>query len=174
MSRDLAPNGHDEPVVFSSKPVLPRTVVEAVRLAQGARRLVHWSERLAERSMPTGPVAWSKHLTQRFDIRSAPGAAATNFAQRLLPDALDIDDFELTVSPYAPPMRQLGSVRQGVPMWSANPHAGTSVASAAPAAVARPVSATPKPVPQREARADPNKAPADLLAIMNGHRARGR
>lgn len=127
MSQDQPPTGHDEPVVLSSKLTLPRAVVEAVRLAQEARRWVHWSERLAVRGVPTGPMVWSKHLLQRFDIRSAPGSAATTFAQRLLPDVLEIDDSELIVSPYAPPMRQLGSVRQGVPMWSANPRAGQTV-----------------------------------------------
>lgn len=96
----------------------PEAAADALRLARGLAKAASWSAIMAARGLPQGPLAFSRRFVQRFDIDNAPGARAADFARELLPRSLDIGEFEMTVSPYAPPMRQLSSVRQGVPMWS--------------------------------------------------------
>lgn len=157
------------------KLALPPTTVDAVLIASRLRRIETWAERMARRSIPTSPVAFSVVLVRRFDVEYAPGSRAVDFARRLLPDTLAMNDVELTVSPYAPPMRQLSGVRQGVPMWRAGSPPRTSARE--PSAQA-PQPATPPsvPVPQRTQQGAKNKKeiPADLRAILNMHRALGR
>lgn len=183
MSGDATLEADAECVV--AKLALPRTVLQAVRLAQAAQRLTLWTARIAARSMPVRPITFSVGLAQRFDIRFAPGAYAANFARRLLPDQLELDDTELVVSPFAPPMRQLGSVRQGVPMWGARDQRGSDPPSLEDAiravsnvskpggTTSRAVSSRSKPTPASGPKEEKTQLPEDLIAIMNAHRARG-
>ena len=164
------------------KLALPATTVAAVQLAGRVRQQNRWAERVVGRHAPVAPLAFSKAVLARFDVHHAPGSRAAEFAQRLLPDPLDMGDVELTVSPYAPPMRQLSGVRQGVPMWSASDQRPSAAPSPRPAAVpARAATPTPAraftPTPPRAAQQTPpdkNKIPDDLMAILNMHRALGR
>lgn len=161
------------------KLTLPAGVVEAVRIAQRLRRSVDWAGRIAAHTSPVGPIVFSRSLFQRFDIRHAPGSSAVNFARRLVPDPLEVAEVELTVSPYAPPMRQLASVRQGVPMWSASESHSTPRVQ--PQAASRPAAPASRPTPAaatgarraKQKQEDKNKIPDDLIAILNMHRALG-
>ena len=170
----------DDPTV--PKMALPGTTVQAVQMAVRLRRIEAWADRIAVRGEPMRPLAFSRGLVERFDIRFAPGSRALAFAQRLLPDPLDMGDIEMVVSPFAPPMRQLSGVRQGVPMWSAGSAAQPQIpaVTAAPrtasarSATVRPAAAPPiAPVPSAKKDA-PKEIPADLMAILNAHRALGR
>ena len=166
----------DQPKVSKLAP--PPAVVEAVRLARRASRPAAWAAAIAAHTRRNGPVAFSAGLVRRFDIADAPGTRAADFAQRLVPGELPIDEVELTVSPYAPPMRQLSSVRQGVPMWSASDSRPAQRVEASPGVGASPTP-TGRPAPARGAppatrkREEKGKIPEDLIAILNMHRALG-
>lgn len=156
---------------------LPAAAADAMQVAGRLQRIEGWADRMAVRGAPQRPLAFSRALSNRFDIRFAPGSRALNFARRLLPDPIDVQGVELTVSPYAPPMRQLSSVRQGVPMWSASDANRNSASPQfAPAARSRPSAPPVPPVPkpsQDRSAASRSEIPADLSAILNAHRALG-
>ncbi|GAB4443579.1 MAG: hypothetical protein OHK0015_43830 [Chloroflexi bacterium OHK40] len=109
-------------------------------------------------------------ILRRYDTSGAPGLHATRLGQRFAPRKLRAGPLELTVSPYAPPQRQLSTVRQGAPMWRPE-------AAAPPAPFAgpdeRPERAEPVTAPPRAAPTDPSELPADLRALLALHRARG-
>lgn len=105
-------------------------------------------------------------LIQRLDTSDAPGLGAAAFSRRFVQRALRLGELELTVSPYAPPQRQLSAVRQGAPMW---PPAGSSAGPTAPEA-ARP--ASPPPTPKATAQ-DVGELPPDLKALLALHRSKG-
>ena len=168
----------------ASKLAPPPAVVEAVRLASRAARPAAWAAAIAAHMRRDGPVAFSAGLVRRFDIADAPGTRAADFAQRLVPGELPIDEVELTVSPYAPPMRQLSRVRQGVPMWSSSDSQRAQRVGASPTPTGRPapVRGAPEAQPAAPARGAPpatrkreekGKIPEDLIAILNMHRALG-
>lgn len=106
-------------------------------------------------------------LIRRLDTSGAPGLGAAAFSRRFVQRALRLGALELTVSPYAPPQRQLSAARQGAPMW---PPAGEPppLASAAP----RAASPAPPPAP-RVAAQDVGELPPDLKALLALHRAKG-
>ncbi len=147
---------------------IPAAATDAVRLTNTLVRPAAWAKRVVAQIAHAGPLTFSQGLVHRFDTRHAPGARAASFAKTLVPDPLRLDEVELTVSPYAPPMRQLGSVRQGVPMWRA-----AESRTPAPAPAARPPATAPmsRAAPPRKAKKD--EIPADLIAILNMHRALG-
>ncbi len=154
------------------KLAVPAAATEAVQLAHTLARPAVWARRIVSQTAAAGPVRFSQAMAQRFETRYAPGARAASFAKTLLPDPLRLDEIELTVSPYAPPMRQLGSVRQGVPMW----RAGEASAPRAPAPrPSAPPTSTPRPASRPPSPRDPSKKeiPPDLIAILNMHRALG-
>lgn len=170
------PNGNKQ----TSEPPLPKlalpaATVEAIHIVRRIRSIGTWVERIARRGIPMPPSAFSAVLLRRFDIQYAPGARAMDFARRLLPDPLALGDTELTVSPYAPPMRQLSSVRQGVPMWRAG-SAPPGVPGGQFVAKARPAAPTAPPVPPSASHGAQQKKelPPDLVAILNLQRALGR
>ena len=159
----------------ASKLEAPSAVVDAVFLARTLARGAQWSLRIAANGRAIGPVAFSRGMLQRFDVGRAPGMRAAEFARSLIPTPLPLDEIELTVSPYAPPMRQLSSTRQGVPMWSSGepPRAATPRSPARPATPARAATPTPQPRPAKQTAESKDKVPADLIALLNMHRALG-
>ena len=132
-------------------------------------------------------VSVGEGILRRMDTSGAPGLGAAAFSRRFVQRHLRLGALELTVSPYAPPQRQLSAVRQGAPMWppaaaqqapAPNPPIGPAgtwwtprAAGHRPAAVprgaARPAGA-PKAAPQ-----DPDQLPPDLKALLELHRSRG-
>lgn len=160
-----------------SKLALPPATIEAVHMTRMALRPALWAQQIASHIQRGGPLAFSNSLLRRFEIVDAPGLRAADFARGLLPETLDINAIELTVSPYAPPMRQLSSIRQGVPMWSGSESRSTPTPQPTPRPAA--TSNTPRPAgPPRLQASKPqpeeNEVPKDLLAILNMHRALGR
>lgn len=150
------------------KRVLPPTTVEAVRLARRLTQARVWTQRMLVNAQPRKPIAFSAHMARRFNIIDAPGTRALHFVKKLIPDPLPIGESELTVSPYAPPMRQLSSVRQGVPMWS-----GRDVQRTAPSTQAAARPSTPARLTAGSRQDTAGKIPDDLQAILNMHRALG-
>ena len=172
----------DHPKVSKLAP--PAAVVEAVRLASRAARPAAWAAAIVAHTRRDGPVAFSAGLVRRFEIANAPGTRAADFAQSLVPGELPIDEVELTVSPYAPPMRQLSSVRQGVPMWSSSESRPAPEVGASPTPTRRPAPARGAPPaqppaqprgapPAKRKQEEKGKIPDDLIAILNMHRALG-
>lgn len=105
-------------------------------------------------------------IIRRLDTSGAPGLGAAAFSRRFVQRTLRLDALELTVSPYAPPQRQISVVRQGAPMWR-SAEAPPPAPEQAPAP--RPAGApAPKVAPQ-----DANEIPPDLKALLAMHRARG-
>lgn len=109
-------------------------------------------------------VSVGEGILRRMDTSGAPGLGAAAFSRRFVQRHLRLGALELTVSPYAPPQRQLSAVRQGAPMW---PPAAAQQAPADPRGAARPAGA-PKAAPQ-----DPDQLPPDLKALLELHRSRG-
>lgn len=100
-------------------------------------------------------VSVGERLLRRMDTSGAPGHGAAAFARRFAQRHMRLAPLELTVSPYAPPQRQLSAARQGAPMWP----------PAAPQPAAAPA---PRATPQ-----DPSPIPPDLKALLELHRSRG-
>lgn len=150
-----------------SKLAVPPAATEAVHMAHTLARPAAWARHIVSHRPGAGPVRFSQAMAQRFETRYAPGARAASFAKTLVPDPLRLDEVELTVSPYAPPMRQLGSVRQGVPMWR------PSEAAAPPRPTAQSSKARPAVGPPSPRDAKKKEIPPDLIAILNMHRALG-
>lgn len=98
-------------------------------------------------------------LTRRFDTSGAPGLQAGAFARRFVARPLRAEPLEMTVSPYAPPQRQISAVRQGAPMWP------PAAAPAAPAAH--------EPAPRAKVE-EPSELPGDLRALLDLHRSKNR
>ncbi len=112
-------------------------------------------------------LAVGAQLIRRLDTSGAPGLGAAAFSRRFVQRALRLGELELTVSPYAPPQRQLSAASQGAPMW---PTAGAPPAQG-PAA---PHAASPAPPPTpRAAALDIAELPPDLKALLAMHRSRG-
>lgn len=105
-------------------------------------------------------------ILRRLDTSGAPGLHAAGLGGRFAPRAMRAAPLPMTVSPYAPPQRQISVVRQGAPMWR-SAEAPPPAPEQAPAP--RPAGApAPKVAPQ-----DANEIPPDLKALLAMHRARG-
>jgi hypothetical protein len=119
------------------------------------------------------PVRLSERLVQRFDVSGSPGLRAAAFSRRFATRTLQGAPVEMTLSPYAPPQRQISAVRQGVPlapMW--RPASGDAPADAPePNSV---IESAPKPAPPRVAPQDPDELPADLQSLLDLHRRHQR
>lgn len=108
-------------------------------------------------------------ILRRFDISGAPGLHAAELGRRFTPRTMRASPLQMTVSPYAPPQRQISVARQGAPMWrppAASPPTVPDEALEAPVAQSAPQS-------RRVAASDPSELPADLKALLAMHRARG-
>lgn len=105
-------------------------------------------------------------IVGRLDTSGAPGWGAAEFSRRFLRRTLRMSELELTVSPYAPPQRQLSAARQGAPMWppAATPRSAPGAQPPGPAAPG---------TPPKVAARDTNELPADLKALLDLHRSRG-
>ncbi len=116
-------------------------------------------------------LAVGAQLIRRLDTSGAPGLGAAAFSRRFVQRALRLGELELTVSPYAPPQRQLSAARQGAPMW---PPAGAPPAQgpAAPHAASPAASPAAPPTPRATAQ-DIAELPPDLKALLAMHRSRG-
>lgn len=111
-------------------------------------------------------VAVGARILRRLDTSGAPGLGAVAFSRRFAQRHLRLEAIELTVSPYAPPQRQLSAVRQGAPMWP--PAQPASAADSLTHSSQRAPSGAPKATPQ-----DANQLPPDLKALLELHRSRG-
>lgn len=150
-------------------PNLARTLSTVARL----RRTAQFADRLVARQLPFGAQAFSIRLLDRFDTSVAPGWQAESVGEQFATEELAIDTVEMTVSPFAPPQRQISAVRQGAAMWSPPsiplPRLQLDEASSAPRM--RP-STAPRPQPKKRDE-DEKKMPEDLIALLNMHRALG-
>lgn len=163
----------DEPQTEHSAPMhTPRTPVQVpsppdplAHPAELARDIV------AGRQLGIG-VGLEASLQQRFDTSGAPGLHAARFGQRFAARALRAAPLDLTVSPYAPPQRQLSVARQGAPMWrppGAAPLQGQAAAQHESNTLPVAEASTPRAQPQAA-----DELPADLRALLDLHRARQR
>jgi hypothetical protein len=117
------------------------------------------SELARQRSMP-GLAQLHAPLLQRFDTSGAPGMQALQFGGRFARAEMRGQQPDMPVSPYAPPQRQISTVRQGAPMW---PPPQTQ--DAPQTGVAQPK--------RRAAPSDGESLPSDLQALLELHRRRG-
>lgn len=115
-------------------------------------------------------------ILRRLDTSGAPGLHAAGLGGRFAPKAMRAPPLQLTVSPYAPPQRQISAARQGAPMW--RPPAAPAPAARPPAAAHEPTAeqaaAVPPAPPPRAAASDPDELPADLKRLLALHREKGR
>ena len=122
-----------------------------------AAELAH--ELARQRSLP-GLAQLHTPLLQRFDTSGAPGMQALQLGGRFARAEMRGQQPDMPVSPYAPPQRQISTVRQGAPMW---PPAQTHEA---------PQTGVPQPKP-RATPSDGESLPSDLQALLDLHRRRG-
>jgi hypothetical protein len=141
----------------SPTPFAPGAELEALARDLLARRL-------------SGGAGLERSIVRRFDTSGAPGLHAAHLGQRFVARPLRSAPLELTVSPYAPPQRQISAARQGAAMWSSAPPAAAAPAAAAPSAAAPAAEAS---APARVAAQDASELPSDLKALLAMHRARG-
>ncbi|NJM08122.1 hypothetical protein HC891_20940 [Candidatus Gracilibacteria bacterium] len=159
----------DKQQALDLPPNLARTVQMAARLG----RTASFAERLAARRLPLAAQVFSALLLDRFETSFAPGWRADGMAAQFDTEELAVAAVEMTVSPFAPPQRQLSAVRQGAAMWSqpATPRAQLLYEEAPQTPQPR-TSAAPRPQPKRREE-DEKKMPEDLIALLNMHRALG-
>jgi hypothetical protein len=99
-------------------------------------------------------------LLRRFDISGAPGVRAAQLGGVYRLEPMRAAPLELTVSPYAPPQRQISVVRQGAPMW--------------PPAGGPPPPLPAMSAPQRPAAPGGEGMPDDIRRLLDLHRSLGR
>jgi hypothetical protein len=145
------------------RPPLARVAAAAIRLAGEIGRPAAWAAQVAARPRLVLAGAFASDLLGRFETGGAPGMRAASLSGRFAHDALDLDALELTISPYAPPLRQLSTARQGAPMWSAQ-------APTPPVARARAAATRPEPDGRPTSRGG---IPDDLRALLDLHRSKG-
>jgi len=110
-------------------------------------------------------------ILRRFDTSGAPGLHAAELGRRFAPRALRAEPLAMTVSPYAPPQRQLSVVRQGAPMWRGPAMHAPTITEAPEQTSSAPE--MPAPPPPRVAASDPSELPGDLKALLALHRSKG-
>ena len=111
-------------------------------------------------------------ILRRFDTSGAPGLHAAELGRRFAPRALRAEPLAMTISPYAPPQRQLSVVRQGAPMWRGPALSSPAIPAAPEQTSSTPETPTPPP-PPRVAASDPSELPGDLKALLALHRSKG-
>jgi hypothetical protein len=118
-------------------------------------------------------MAIATAIMRRFDTSGAPGLHAAGLGGRFGSRPLRVTPLPMTVSPYAPPQRQLSTARQGAPMW--RPPAASLPATGQPSPEAQaPQGSDPAAeAPARVAVSDPDELPKDLKALLALHRAKG-
>lgn len=150
--------------LLTSRSPIGRVAVQTIHLAGEIGRSAAWADRIAALRQPSRPAALAAGLFERWRTTNAPGMRAADLARRFVLESLAVDVVELTISPYAPPVRQISTARQGAPMWSP----GTAQPAAPPP---RAVSAHAEPAGRPPAR---DEVPADLRALLELHRSLGR
>jgi hypothetical protein len=115
-------------------------------------------------------IALGPGIIRRLDTSGAPGLGAAAFSRRFVQRTLRLGELELTVSPYAPPQRQISVVRQGAPMWAPS---SASAPEPAPGFPQAPAPAAQPAAPPRAVAQDANQLPPDLKALLELHRSRG-
>lgn len=112
-------------------------------------------------------------ILRRLDTSGAPGLHAAGLGGRFAPRAMRAAPLPMTVSPYAPPQRQISAARQGAAMWRP-PAAAAPPTAAAPAGAPEPPRPDAEPAaPRRVAASDPSELPDDLKKLLALHRAKG-
>jgi hypothetical protein len=159
----------DKQQTLDLPPNLARTLQMTTHLGQTAR----FADRLAARRLPFGAQAFGTLLLDRFNTRYAPGWQAESVGEQFVAEELAVNEVEMTISPFAPPQRQISAVRQGAAMWSppSTPLPQLPIDESPPEPRPRP-SAAPRPQPVKRVEEE-KKMPEDLIALLNMHRALG-
>jgi hypothetical protein len=144
-------------------PPIGRAGVQAIYLAGEIGRPAAWAARVVAQRQPGPASALVIGLFQRLATAEAPGMRAADLARRFALESLALDAIDLTISPYAPPQRQISAARQGAPMWS-------SSAVQRPVAPTRTAPAHVHPAGRPPAR---DEIPEDLRALLQLHRSLG-
>ena len=78
-----------------------------------------WSARfVASRQHTTGTRQFAVHLTERFTKDYPARGWVAEMIDRFSHDTAELDQHELTLAPFAPPLRQISTARQGAAEWS--------------------------------------------------------
>lgn len=75
-----------------------------------------WALRITEQRRAQVPI-FGVYFDQRLASVASAGATAAAFAERSTPETLKPPRLDMTIAPFAPPLRQISAARQGAPVW---------------------------------------------------------
>jgi hypothetical protein len=106
-----------EKLMASGLAITP-TAARAGRLAERMSLLATWAGRIvASRGAPVRGRGFGARLAQRFDTSDSLGARAAELSQRLTLEPIEVRAVEMSLAPFAPPLRQISAARQGAAEW---------------------------------------------------------
>lgn len=104
-------------LIKASGLTITATADAARRLAERMALPAAWAARLAGLHRPElAPASFGVWVSAR---QRRPIERLDQLAQRFRPEPLELPQAELTVTPFAPPLRQISAARQGAAEWQA-------------------------------------------------------
>lgn len=101
---------------IASELTITKTAAQAERLAARMAMPAAWATRIAEQRRAQVPT-FGARFDQRLASVASAGATAAAFAERYTPEPIEPPALDMTIAPFAPPLRQISAARQGAPVW---------------------------------------------------------
>ena len=94
------------------------TAAQAARLAKRMSLPAMWAEQIAARRNSSSLASgFGVRLAERFDTSDTTGTRAAELGQRFTPEPIEVNTVEMSLAPFAPPLRQISAARQGAAEW---------------------------------------------------------